>query len=257
MKIGVCVGMNIDRAILAKKLGYDYVESNCGDIVKAPFENIEKMKSVGIPVYATNCFIGQRIISPDKDDNAISEYLNELFKRCNYLGIKTIVFGSSGARKALEGQDTEMCREEIYEFIVKHVVPLCEKYDIRIAIEPLGPKECNVINTIEQGVEIAERVNNKYINVLADLKHMISSEDSLDNIVKYKDLLIHAHTSNPYPEIEGKKRVYPREGDKFNQDLFFKPLIEAGVEYCSIEADVIDFEDDAAEAIKVLRKYMD
>ena len=33
-------------------------------------------------------------------------------------------------------------------------MPVAEKYDIPVAIEPLRPEECNAINTVDDGVEI-------------------------------------------------------------------------------------------------------
>jgi len=257
MKIGCCVGIDSERAKIAKDLGYDFVESNCSSIVNAPFEDIEKLKAVGIPVFSANCFIPLRIIGDEKDETAVKEYLAELFRRADYLGMKIIVFGSSGARKAKEGQDKDFCRNEIVNFLINDVAPLCEKYNIKIAIEPLRPQECNVINTVPQAMEIADRVNSPYIRSLADVRHMVCQDDSLEALAGYGDRIIHAHTSNPYPEIEGyeDRRVYPKDGDRFDQDLFIRPLIAAGVGQCAVEADVIDFPVDAENAIKVLKKY--
>lgn len=254
MKIGVCSGIDIEKAKLAKEIGYDYIEAHCQNIVKATEEELKQLKEVGIPVYAANCFIGMRVVGPDKDDKAINEYLSALFERSNYLGIKTLVFGSSGARKALDGQDIEECREEITDFISRLVVPYCEKYDINLVIEPLRTVECNVISTVPQAVEIAKKVNNKYVKALADVKHMAEMNDPFDKLPDYKGLLLHAHTSNPYPDGD-HKRIYPRVGDGFDQDLFIKPLIEAGVEYCSIEAEIIDVYDDFKASYEVLKSY--
>ena len=256
MKIGACISGSYERLLIAKEAGYDYAESHCQEIVKMAEEDFEKFCSAGFPVLAANCFIGMKVVGPEKNYGEISAYLDILFERSVKLGMKILVFGSSGARRMEQGMTLQQTREEIVYFLKEYVAPRAEKTGITVVVEPLRPEECNVVNTIAQAVEIAEKVNSPYIKVLADVKHMVCSGDDFSNIIKYKDWLAHAHTSNPYPapELE-KKRTYPAVSDSFNQDEFILPLIEAGVETCSIEADVIDYKSDCEKSIEVLRKY--
>lgn len=258
MKIGVCVSYRYDDAVKAKRYGYDYIETNCVAVADMDKETLDKFKNIGIPVFAGCVFIGQRIVGKEKDDAAIDEYLERLFSKADYLGMKYMVFGSSGARKMKpeDGLTLEETREQIADFLKNKVAPLCEKYDIRVVIEPLRPEECNVINTVPQAIEIAEKVGSDYIGVLADLKHMMCSDDPLEDLAGYGKYLWHGHTSNPFPDPSlDKKRIYPKNGDEFNQDDFFIPMMKAGVEHISIEADLIDFDTDAPEAWEVLKKY--
>ncbi|MCR5523818.1 MAG: sugar phosphate isomerase/epimerase [Clostridia bacterium] len=256
MKIGVCVGTDINRALFAKKVGYDFVESNCQSIVKLSDDELQSFKNLGIPVLSANCFIGLRVVGDEFDACAVSEYLDRLFERSSYLGMKYLVFGSSGARRKPDNMSLEQTRDQIAVFLKDFVAPRAEKYGIYIAVEPLRKEECNVINTVPQAIVIAETVNSPYIKVLADVKHMVSEDDPLDKIPSYEGMIVHAHTSNPTPGLDPKyKRTYPREGDLFDQDSFFLPLIQAGVEQCAIEADVIDFEDDAEASFALLKKY--
>lgn len=257
MKIGVCVGNNIEKAKLAKDLGYDFVESNCGDIVKMSDAEIEDFKNVGIPVFSANCFIGHRVVGPDRDFDAIEEYVEKLFRNASKLGLDILVFGSSGARKMTDGLTLEGCRSDIVYFLKNFVVPQAEKYNIRVAIEPLRPAECNVINTIEDGISIAKRVDSPYVRVLADVKHMFEQNEDLNKLGNYGEWLIHAHTSNPCPdESTGKKRIYPRINDGFDQFSFLNPLVEAGVEQCAIEADCIEYKEDFEKSIELFNKLL-
>ena len=258
MKIGVCIGDRLNDAVKAKEFGYDYVETNCQAIAKMDNDTLDKFRNIGIPVYAGCVFIGHRVVGKEKDDSVIDEYLNRLFSKADFLGIKCMVFGSSGARrmKPEDGLTADETRAQIALFLKNKVAPLCEKFDIRVVIEPLRPEECNVINTVPQAIEIAETVGSDYIGVLADVKHMMCSDDPLADLAGYGKYLWHGHTSNPFPDPSlDKKRIYPKSGDEFNQDDFFIPMIKAGVEHISIEADLIDFDTDAREAIKVLNKY--
>lgn len=148
----------------------------------------------------------------------------------------------------------EQGRAEIVDFLKNLVVPVAEKYDIPVAIEPLRPEECNAINTVADGVEIAEKVGSPYIRVLADVAHMYVQNEPMESLLDYKGWLIHAHTSNPAPAAEmGRKRIYPASDDAFSQKSFFEPLKAVGVETCSIEAEAIDFEQDAKNAYDVLK----
>lgn len=254
MKFGVCVGTSVEKMRYIKDLGFDYAESHCQEIVNATEEKLEEIKTTGLPVVAANCFIGMRVVGEEKDEEAIKEYLAKLFERAAYLGLKYLVFGSSGARRIPDGMSLEEGREEIVYFLKNLVAPLAEKYDIPVAIEPLRPQECNAINTVADGVAIAKKVDSDYIKVLADVAHMYVQNEDFEVLKEYKGWVVHAHTSNPNPPSElDKKRIYPKKGDCFSQADFVESLKVVGVEHCSIEADVIDFNEDAAKAYDVLK----
>ncbi|MBQ7121441.1 MAG: sugar phosphate isomerase/epimerase [Clostridia bacterium] len=255
MKFGVCAGTDIEKMKLIKEIGYDYAESHCQELASKPYEHLDAMKATGLPVAAANCFIGMRVVGEEKDYAAIDGYLSTLFEKAAYLGIRYLVFGSSGARRIPEGMSLEEGRAEIADFLKNHVAPQAEKYNIPVAIEPLRPQECNAINTIDDGVEIAKKVASPYVKVLADVAHMYCQNEPMDKLITYKDWIIHAHTSNPDPDPStGKKRIYPKAGDAFSQSSFVEPLKAIGVECCSIEADVIDFESDARSAYEILKE---
>ena len=254
MKIGVCCGTDIEKIKYIKSLGYDYAESHCQEIAKADDAKIEAIIATGLPVIAANCFIGLRVVGEEKDEVAIKEYLEALFSKAKRLGLEYLVFGSSAARRIPEGMSLEQGRTEIVDFLKNLVLPVAEKYDLPVAIEPLRPEECNAINTVDDGVEIAKKINSPYIKVLADVAHMFVQNEELKKLAGYKGFMLHAHTSNPDPAPEtGKKRIYPDVNDAFSQAEFFAQLKAAGVETCSIEADVIDFNEDARKAYEVLK----
>ncbi len=253
MKFGVCVGTDIEKMKYIKSLGYDYAEGHCQEIAKKDKEYLDAMKATGLPMVAANCFIGLRIVGDEKDEAAVKEYLEKMFENAAYLGLEYLVFGSSGARRIPDGMTLEEGRAQIVDFLKKDVVPLAEKYNITIAIEPLSPAECNAINTVAQGVEVAKTVDSPYVKVLADVAHMYVQNESMESLSEYKGWVVHAHTSNPDPDKAlNCKRIFPAANDKFSQASFIEPLKSIGVEYCSIEANVIDFEIDAQKAYEVL-----
>ncbi len=254
MKFGVCVGTDIEKMKLIKEIGYDYAEGHCQEIARKDKEYLDAMKATGLPMVAANCFIGLRVVGEEKNEAEIKEYLEKLFENASYLGLKYLVFGSSGARRIPDGMTLEEGRAQIIAFLKNEVVPLAEKYNITIAIEPLQPAECNAVNTVADGVEVAKAVASPLVKVLADVAHMYAQNESMETILDYKEWLVHAHTSNPDPDKAlNCKRIYPKAGDGFSQSSFVEPLKAAGVEYCSIEANIIDFESDARDAYEVLK----
>ena len=213
------------------------------------------MKATGLPVVAANCFIGMRVVGEERNDAQISEYLERLFKNASYLGLKYLVFGSSGARRIPDGMSIEEGRAQIVDFLKTLVAPVAEKYDLPVAIEPLRPEECNAINTISDGVEIAKAVGSPYVRVLADVAHMYVQHESMESLLEFKGWVVHAHTSNPGPDPAlDCKRIYPKKGDTFSQASFINALKTIGVEHCSIEANVLDFGPDAREAYEILKE---
>lgn len=255
MKFGVCAGTDVEKMKYIKALGYDYAESHCQEIVRADKKKLDAMKATGLPVVAANCFIGMRIVGEEKNEAEIKEYIETLFEKASYLGLEYLVFGSSAARRIPEGMSLEDGRAEIVDFLKNLVVPVAEKYNLPVAIEPLRPEECNAVNTISDGVDIAKKVGSPLVKVLADVAHMYVQNEDMDILSDYKGWIVHAHTSNPDPDPSlGKKRTYPRIGDEFSQASFVNALKAVGVEHCSIEADVIDFESDVRNAYEVLKE---
>ena len=255
MKFGVCVGTDIEKMKYIKALGYDYAEGHCQEIAKKDKAYLDAMKETGLPVVAANCFIGMRVVGEEKNYAEIDAYLAKLFDNASYLGLRYLVFGSSAARRIPDGMSLEEGRAEIVDFLKNHVVPLAEKYDITIAIEPLRPEECNAINTVADGVEVAKAVDSPYVKVLADVAHMFVQNESMESLLEYKGWVVHAHTSNPDPDPAlDHKRIYPEKSDNFSQASFIEPLKAIGVEYCSIEANIIDFESDAKKSYEVLKE---
>ncbi len=254
MKFGVCVGTDIEKMKIIKNLGFDYAESHCQEIAKKDKAYLDEMMATDLPVVAANCFIGMRIIGEEKDEDSIREYLAKLFENASYLGIKYLVFGSSGARRIPDGMSLEEGRKQIVDFLKNEVVPFAEKYSIIVAIEPLRPEECNAINTVFDGVEAAKAVDSPYVKVLADVAHMYVQNESMESLLEYKDWVVHAHTSNPDPDNSlDCKRIFPAENDEFSQASFVESLKAIGVEHCSIEANVLNFESDAKKAYDVLK----
>ena len=136
------------------------------------------------------------------------DYVNRAFSRAKYLGVKKVVFGSSGARSVPEGFDKKKTYEQIV-FFINAIVPIAKQYGIIIVLEPLCENECNIINTVAEGLELVKQINHENFKLLADFYHMaVQNEDFgiIKDSIKY---LHHVHIASfdriePTPDNKGE-----------------------------------------------------
>lgn len=261
MRIGCCIGSNLWRAEHLKEYGYDFAElcvKDFGEFNESQYvEYAEKVKQLGIPCEAANCFIpgSIRLNRLEADYDVISDYLKLSAKRASEIGVRTIVFGSGGARKCPEGLSIEDCTDDIKLFLSKYAGPEMAKYGIRIAIEPLASIFCNTITSVKQAVKIMDDVGLDNIFCLADNYHMDIDKEDISSLSEYKGKIIHGHISSHDPTRD-IKRAYPKRCDGYDKEAFLSSLMQSGCEACSIEADTTDetFKDDAREAIIAIKE---
>ncbi len=256
MKFGVCIGGDVETLKKAKELGFDYFE--VGFNTFAAEENDEKyeqlvqaVKEVGLPCEAANCFIPgtMPVNGLNVDDKKLAAYIERGMSRGKPLGLRTVVFGSGGARAIHDNFPYRTAAVQIGHFLREVVAPIAEKYDITVVVEPLC--DCTIINTVKEGVLFASMSGSQHVQGLADLYHMAVMNDDVKNIRDVKGALAHAHIAQP----EG--RTYPIDASKYDYKSFIDALEYAGCPRCSIEANAKDWFNDAPKAIAVLRSCID
>lgn len=258
MRYGVCVGNDTKKVKLAAEVGYDYVESGFqffgrGD--DAEIENfIKVLDECNIKCEAANCFMPSDlpVSGPDVDDEKNAAFVEVGMRKGKEAGLKTVVFGSSGARRVPEGFGYDKAFRQLGHFLADIVSPIAEKYGITVTVEPLSPGESDIINTVYEGVMLSAMVNKDNIKGLADLYHMVNAGDTADDVKRLKGSICHGHISNPVSR-NGQKRLYPLDDDEYDYKSFVEALEFAGCERCSIEAGCIDFDAEAPVAIKMLK----
>lgn len=259
MKFGVCTGIdNEENVKIAAQSGYDYIECGFQMFANATEEQLleweEREKKYGIYAEAANCFLPNSlpVTGEDVDYDALREFVAKGMKNSARMGLKTVVFGSSGARSIKEGYSYEKAVKQLAYFLREIASPEAAKYGITVVIEPLQKAETNMINTVKEGVMLAALADRDNIRCLADLFHMEQCGDTAEDILMIKDSIFHAHISNPVGK-DGKKRIYPLSADEFDYKSFIDALNEGSCERCSIEAAVSDFSYEAPLAIKMLK----
>lgn len=254
--LGVCTSYS--NAELIKSFGYSFVEEGVGRFLipdeksggDAQFaKNTQLVKSVGVPVRSyTSFFPGDlKSVGEETHHDAILQRTELALKRAKEVGSTNIVFGSGGSRRIPDGFDRERAKLQHIE-LSKKMAPIAEKYGITISIEPLNRSETNFVNSLAEGAEIVEEVNNPWFRLLADIYHMKKDGEGPEQIRKYGKLIVHCHIA------EKENRTAPGvEGDDFRP--YFKALKK--IKYkngLSLECRWKDFETEVKNAIGVIQK---
>ncbi len=259
MRFGVCTGLDKEENVkIAADSGYDYIECGFQMFANATEEQLteweEREKKYNIYSEAVNCFLPNSLpVTGDSVDyDALKEFVSRGMKNCARMGVKTVVFGSSGARSIPADYSYEKAVRQMGYFLREIASPEAARYGITVVTEPLQKAETNMINTVKEGVMLAALADRDNIRCLADLFHMEQCGDTAEDIIMIKDSIIHAHISNPAGR-DGKKRIYPLSVDEYDYKSFVDALRQGSCERCSIEAAVTDFATEAPAAIKMLR----
>ena len=147
--------------------------------------------------------------SPSEVGNAI-HYVSELIEMAHALGAK-IVCGPMYSRTGRSGSHTAEERESQFDQIALGLEKLCAKAEtagIILALEPLNRFETDCINTLEQAVEMIDRVGSDALKIHIDTFHMnIEEVDSGAAIRQYAEHIGHVHASASHRGLLGEDQV--------------------------------------------------
>jgi sugar phosphate isomerase/epimerase len=254
-RIGVCTGLS-NNGILAAA-GFSYIEETVGNfLVPTEEESVfqgkyAQLKESKLPVEACNVFIPGKLksVGPAAVHEDILKFSETAFRRAQIAGVKTIVFGSGGSRGIPEGFSREKAKDQFIS-LCKRMAPLAEKFHVVIVLEPLNTKECNFLNSVAEGAEIVEAVNQGGVQLLADVYHMLRENEGPSNITKYSRFLYHTHIA------ENAGRAAPGV-NKEDFTAYFKALKDAKYEgRMSIECNWKSLEAQAGPALKTMRDQL-
>jgi sugar phosphate isomerase/epimerase len=254
-RIGICT--NISNSAILASAGFSYLEDGVRSML-IPFESDENfnerlrlINASAVPVEACNSFLPADLKStgPEAVHDKIIEFSETAFRRAGQVGIKIIVFGSSGSRNIPDGFPKEKAKTQFIS-LCKRLGPIAKKYGVTVVIEPLNRQECNFINSVEEGAEIVKLTAHRNIRLLADIYHMLREDESPENLKRFGNLLHHIHIA----EKEG--RTAPgTHGEDFTP--FFRALKEGGYKgRLSIEGAWENIEVQATNALRILQEQI-
>ncbi|MEQ1843392.1 MAG: sugar phosphate isomerase/epimerase family protein, partial [Verrucomicrobiales bacterium] len=116
---------------------------------------------------------------------------------CADLDGKLMVLGSPVQRNLLPG----VSHAEAMDFAAETIriaVPVLEERGVTLALEPLGPKEGNFLNTARSGIELAQMIDSPNVRLHLDVKAMSTESISIPDILcESAPWLHHFHANDP------------------------------------------------------------
>lgn len=251
MQFGVCTG--IENAGIARAAGFDFVEPTVRSLHGGKdFAVIQAAHAAaGLPTPTFNVFVpGElKITGPDVDPAKLRAYVAESLDRVKAVGGERVVFGSGGARNIPDGFSRDAAWQQLVDFLGM-TADECDRTGVSIAIEPLNRRESNVINSVAEGVKLAQAVNRPAIRVLADLYHMEEDGEPTDTVRDNAAWLTHVHVAD-------SGRGAPGTGS-YPYAAFFGHLKSTGYSgRIAVECRWQDFEEEAGPAVAFLHRMWD
>ncbi|GAB3923395.1 sugar phosphate isomerase/epimerase [Larkinella terrae] len=255
LPLGVCAAY--EKAPLLKSLGYSFIEESVGRflIPEAGDGQYEKnrsaLKTEGLPVRSYIYFFPGTLksVGPTLHHEAILQRADLALKRAKECGSKNIVFGSGGSRAIPDGFDRATAKAQ-HIALCQKMAPLAEKHGITLAVEPLNRGETNFINSLAEGVEIIQAVNNPWFRLQCDIYHMLKEDEKPEEIIKYAPFIVHCHIA------EKESRTAPGvKGDDFRP--YFRALKK--IKYqggLSLECNWTDFDNEIKRGISVVKQQL-
>jgi len=217
MKFGYCTQIDFDKIRALAAAGFDYVELMLYEL--ATYGDLPALKNVlrEIPCLSCNVFFVPTItlVGRDRDVPAIEAYLSRMMPLAADLGVETIVFGNGGRRRVPEGESPAE--------ILKHIRDIVERMDthaarngLKIAVEPLGSYETDMILSYGEAVELTEGLT--HVGTMVDSFHVLYNGQDYADVAARPDRLFHVHTAYTL------ERLVPALTDDPAQ---YAPLLEA------------------------------
>jgi len=251
MQYGICTSP--ENTHLYAAAGFDFIELNVQQFLQGEAEESaflaewEKVRTCGLPSRAANAFIpGHLAVTGPKADLArLETYAQTICRRAEIAGLKTIVFGSGGARMIPEGFDRAHAWEQLLDF-GRMASEVAARHGVTIVAEPLNKKECNVLNSVGECAKYVREINHSNMRLLADSYHWWQDDNDEAALIEAASLLHHVHLAT------AANRIAPGE-EPADFSRFLALLNEGGYRGpISIEATWRDAKKNAARAFEII-----
>lgn len=178
---------------------YTLVEDGVGEISpRKRMEMVSVMKHASIECAGLHWLLapppkGLHITTPDAAVRKKTvAYLDELIDFCADFGGPYMIFGSPKQRNTM-GTSVEEAKKYFAEGLTA-VANHAQRRGIKILIEALGKKATDVVNTLAEASELANRVNHPAIEIMFDFNNTTDETEPFDVLLrKYYKRIHHVH----------------------------------------------------------------
>lgn len=252
--IGRCTP--VDALETTKEAGFAFFEigvQRYGRLSEEDFQRLlATVRRLGVKVPVSNGFIPSdiKLVGPSADLAVQNAYLEVALARARKLGVKTVVFGSGGAREVPEGFARDKALYQLIDF-GRRAANVAKRHGITLAVEPLNRGETNIFNTAAEALEYVKAVDRPNFQLMVDYYHMVKENEDPDIILEAGPRIKHVHIAAP-------DRSFPREPDEADYAKLFANLRKIGYRGgVSVEAkDDPAFAEVAPKTIAMLRDLL-
>ena len=193
-----------ERIACLAAAGYEAVELH-SDAVDQVAEYRDALAAAGIPAMSM-CPAGRSLdlVADEYSQRRRIRQTRRALDACNELGISALI--SVPVRGPLPTDTVAKDEADSYVRALDQLAPQAEAAGVTITIEPLNRYEMHLINTLADGIAIAERVGSPRVKVLADVFHMSIEEDDVPASIRAAgDWIGHVHFAD-------NQRAHPGTG---------------------------------------------
>lgn len=164
---------------------------------------------------------------------------------CHELGVTALI--SVPVRGPLPAGIVAQDQADSYVRALEQLAPHAEAAGVTITVEPLNRYEMHLLNTLQDGIAIAERVGSPRVKVLADVFHMSIEEDDVPASIRAAgDWIGHVHFAD-------NQRSHPGTGS-IDFGAVFSALRD--IDYSGSTALECSMRGDPAKALRQCAAYL-
>ena len=184
----------------AAGMGFDVLEICIEDPSLVTAEAVmAACDAAGVGVSVCGAFGPDRDVSHESADVRAGglDYLRTCIDLAAEVGSPLVagpMYSATGKARLLPPEEREAQRELAAEGLRAAADHAAER-GVRLAIEPLNRFETDLVNTVEQGLDLCDRIGRDNVGLLLDTFHMnIEEKDTAAAIVQAGDRVFHFHT---------------------------------------------------------------
>lgn len=251
---GCCLHLDREKLSALREAGYTCYEDALTRVADTPEEELKAFRDfadgLGMTCVSMNGMFPGELPLLTCAPEAIKAYLEKALPKAEILSPGVIVLGSGKARAIPEEMTREQAEDIFCERLKNVILPMCEQYGFRVAIEELRREECNFLHTCGEVMNIVRRVNRPSLGLLLDYYHAVLGGDTPDMMAECGSSIFHVHMASPIND-----RAFPTDMDTPAMKDFFAMLARIGYQGCvSLEGKAAgDFASSVREAIRVMK----